>query len=65
MTMYTPYADYPIPEMTQELAMKYNCTERATEEVLQFARVLCARGYAPEHVLMAVGRYAKVRGEWY
>jgi hypothetical protein len=51
--------------MTQELATKYNCTERATEEVLQFARVLCARGYSPEHVLMAVGRYAKVRGEWY
>lgn len=65
MTMYVPYADYPIPELTQELAVKYHCTERATEEMLQFARVLCARGWEPEQVMMAVGRYAKVRGEWY
>lgn len=63
MTLFFPPTDFELSELVEELAHKYTCTERATEEILQYARVLCARGFTEEQLAMAVGRYARIRGE--
>ena len=64
MTMFHPPADYDLGDAARVIAQQYECTERATEEVLHYARVLGARGVPPQQLLMMVGRYARVRGEY-
>lgn len=63
MTMFFPSSDFRFKETAEALAEQYQCSERATEEVLQYARVLCARGWPPEQLVMAIGRYARIRGQ--
>jgi hypothetical protein len=50
-------------EVAEEAADVYHCSERIKDEVLQYARVLCARGLPAEYISVAVTQYAKHRTE--
>jgi hypothetical protein len=62
MTLYKP--DYAYSDLIQEITTKYSCDERASEEVLQYARVLNARKMPLEMLIASVARYAKIRGKY-
>ena len=48
-------------EFAVEVASLQRCSERQQQEITQYARVLCARGLSPEHIINAVCKYAQIR----
>jgi hypothetical protein len=62
MTLFKP--DFAYGEIIEEVTAQYGCTERAAQEVLQYARTLAARKMPLEMLIGAVARYAKIRGTY-
>jgi hypothetical protein len=62
MTLYKP--EFAYSEVVEEVTAQYGCTERAAEEVLQYARTLAARKMPLEMIISAAARYAKIRGKY-
>lgn len=60
MTLFRPEFEYG--DVIHEITRQYECNERATEEIMQYARTLKARGTSLEMLISMVGRYARIRG---
>lgn len=42
----------------------FGASEKTKDEVLHYARVLAARGMPEEYIILAVTKYARLRGEY-
>jgi hypothetical protein len=62
MTMYRPQDDFRWSDAVSNVAAQYECSARACDEVMQYARVLTARGVPFPQMINAVAKYAKIRG---
>lgn len=61
MTLFRPILDPIIKTYCHEMCSLYHCKERTEEEVLQYARVLCARGMEADDIASAVAKYVRIR----
>lgn len=66
MVMYRPEESFLWEETVLDIAYGFKCDERTSKEVLQYAKVLTAKNLPFDYMLVAVTKYAKVRGtlEW-
>lgn len=63
--LYKPSYETDYDAIVYSAAAEAHCTPEVTEEIRQYVRVLEAKNVAPTYILMALGRYAKIRGKYY
>ncbi len=61
MTLFKPESS---PLWAEEVVDYFGCLPKTREEVLQYARVLAARGMPADYIILAVTKYARLRGEY-
>lgn len=61
MTLFKP--EEP-PLWVYDITEHFGSTPKTQEEVLHYARVLAARGMPEEYIILAVTKYARLRGEY-
>lgn len=61
MTLFRP--ENP-PLWAEEITDYFGCQPTTRDEVLQYARVLAARGLPADYIVLAVTKYARIRGEY-
>jgi hypothetical protein len=62
MTMYRPDSGFRWLDAVNNVAAQYECSDRASAEVVHYAKVLTARGVPFSQMINSVAKYAKIRG---